>query len=162
VGAGGDVGVRRLHLPAAAEGGLIVRIGELAREAGTTPRTVRYYEEIGLLPESGERAAGSHREYDEGDLARLRELLRLKHMLGLSLDELRDVIHGEDQRARRRREYHETADPDERRRLVIEAMAHTDGLLAIVRRRKEELETFEAELNERRQRQAHVLRELVA
>ena len=30
-----------------------MRIGELAREAGTTPRTVRYYEEIGLLPMTG-------------------------------------------------------------------------------------------------------------
>jgi MerR family transcriptional regulator, repressor of the yfmOP operon len=137
-----------------------VRIGALAREAGTTPRTVRYYEEIGLLPESEARAAGSHREYGDEDLARLRELLRLKHMLGLSLDELRDVMHGEDQRAQRRREYHETGDPGERRRLLVEATAHTDGLLAIVRRRKAELETFEAELNERRQRQAHLLREL--
>jgi hypothetical protein len=86
--------------------------------------------------------------------------LRLKHMLGLSLDELRDVMGGEDQRARRRREYHETTDPDERRRLLVEAEAHTDALLGIVRRRKEELETFEAELNERRRRQAHLLREL--
>ncbi len=139
-----------------------MRIGELARAAGTTPRTVRYYEEIGLLAESEERPAGSHREYGDEDLARLRELLRLKHMLGLSLDELRDVMHGEDQRAQRRREYHETTDPEERRRLLVEAEAHTDGLLALVRRRKAELEGFEAELNERRQRQAHLLRELVA
>ena len=51
-----------------------MRIGELARAAGMTPRTVRYYEEIGLLPESGERAAGAHREYGDEDLARLREL----------------------------------------------------------------------------------------
>ena len=44
-----------------------MRIGELAREAGTTPRTVRYYEEIGLLAASGERSAGEHREYTEAD-----------------------------------------------------------------------------------------------
>jgi MerR family transcriptional regulator, repressor of the yfmOP operon len=137
-----------------------MRIGELAREAGTTPRTVRYYEEIGLLPEASERSAGSHREYGEADLERLCEILRLKQMLGLSLDELKAVVHGEDKRAQRRREYHETSDPAERARLLTEATAHTDGLLAIVRRRKEELESFEAELNERRQRQAHLLREL--
>ena len=40
-------------------------------------RTVRYYEEIGLLP-IDERAAGEHREYDDADVERLRELLRLK------------------------------------------------------------------------------------
>ena len=50
-----------------------MRIGELAREAGTTPRTVRYYEEIGLLPEAGSRPAGGHREYGDDDLERLRE-----------------------------------------------------------------------------------------
>jgi len=73
-----------------------------------TPRTVRYYEEIGLLPESASRPAGSHREYGEEDLGRLRELVRLKHMLGLSLDELKAVMHGEDERAQRRRAWNET------------------------------------------------------
>jgi MerR family transcriptional regulator, repressor of the yfmOP operon len=131
-----------------------VRIGELARAAGVTPRTVRYYEEIGLLPESSSRPAGSHREYGDEDLARLRELVRLKHMLGLSLDELRVVMHGEDERAQRRVAWSETTDPSEQRRLLDEALAHVDSLLTLVGRRKEELETFEAELNERRQRVA--------
>jgi DNA-binding transcriptional MerR regulator len=136
-----------------------MRIGELAREAGVTPRTVRYYEEIGLLPEAASREPGSHREYGDEDLARLRELVRLKHMLGLSLDELRAVMHGEDERAQRRVAYQEATDPDERRRLLDEALTHVDSLLELMGRRKEELETFEAELNERRQRVAHLLRE---
>jgi DNA-binding transcriptional MerR regulator len=139
-----------------------MRIGELARAAGTTPRTVRYYEEIGLLAESEARVAGSHREYGSDDVARLRELLRLKQMLGLTLDELKVVMHGEDARAQRRREYQSTTDPAERQRLLTEARDHIDSLLAIVGRRKEELESFEAELNERRQRHAHLLDELVA
>ena len=137
-----------------------MRIGELAKTAGTTPRTVRYYEEIGLLAASGERVAGAHREYGEADLARLRELLRLKSMLGLSLDELKSVMCGEDARAQRRREWHETDDPAERRRILLEGRAHTDALLALVQRRRADLEGFEAELNERRQQQVHLLREL--
>src|SRR6478735_6441804 len=107
-----------------------MRIGELARTAGTTPRTVRYYEEIGLLAASGDRSAGAHREY------------------------------GEAARARRRREWHETDDPAERRRILHEGKAHTDALLELVRRRRADLEGFEAELNERRQQQVHLLREL--
>ena len=39
------------------------RIGELARRVGATPRTVRYYEQLGLLPERG-REQGTHRLYD--------------------------------------------------------------------------------------------------
>jgi DNA-binding transcriptional MerR regulator len=139
-----------------------MRIGALARAAGTTVRTVRYYEEIGLLPTPDARSVGAHREYGEDDVERLRELLRLKGLLGLSLDELREVMVGEDARARHRRAWEETTDPEERRRIVAEALAHTDLLLELMRRHKAELETFEAELRERRQRQAHLLRELVA
>src|SRR3954451_11396967 len=138
-----------------------MRIGALAKAVGTTARTVRYYEEIGLLP-SDSREAGAHREYGDEDVERLRELLRLKGLLGLSLDELREVMSGEDARAQRRREWVATSDPAERERIVHEALAQTDSLLELVRRHKAQVESFEAELNERRQLQAHKLRELVA
>jgi DNA-binding transcriptional MerR regulator len=137
-----------------------MRIGELARAAGTTPRTVRYYEEIGLLAEAQERAAGEHREYTEADVERLRQILRLKRLLGLSLDELHTVLAGEDARAERRRAWLDTSDPVERRKILLEAADHTDGLLDLVRRRKAELEAFEAELNDRRRRRPQLLSEL--
>src|SRR4051812_49978766 len=85
-----------------------MRIGALAKAVGTTVRTVRYYEEIGLMP-ADERVAGEHREYDESDVERLRELLRLKGLLGLSLDELRDVMAGGGARAERRRGLRQTS-----------------------------------------------------
>jgi DNA-binding transcriptional MerR regulator len=138
-----------------------VRIGALAKAAGTTVRTVRYYEEIGLLPVDA-RVAGEHREYDDSDVERLRELLRLKGLLGLSLEELRDVMQGEAARVERRRVFKQSTDPVQRERLLREAIAHTDSLLELVRRRKGELEAFEAELNERRQRGTHALKELVS
>ena len=139
-----------------------MRIGALAKAASTTVRTVRYYEEIGLLPTPDARSAGEPREYDEADVERLRELLRLKGLLGLSLDELREVMAGEAARVERRRAWQESTDPVERERLLGEATAHTDSLLELVQRRKAELETFEAELNERRQRLSHKRRELVS
>jgi MerR family transcriptional regulator, repressor of the yfmOP operon len=129
-----------------------LRIGELARLADTTPRTVRYYEEIGLLAQTGDRQAGAHRTYGEADVERLREILRLKSLLGLSLEELRRVVSAEDERMRRRREYRSTDDPVRRRELLIQAQAHVERMLELVRRRKDELLEFEAELNERRER----------
>jgi hypothetical protein len=68
---------------------------------------------------------------------------------------------GEDARAARRRAWQETSDPAERRRILDAGLVHTDSLLELVRRRTAELEAFEAELRERRQRQAHLLRESV-
>ncbi|PZG13860.1 MerR family transcriptional regulator [Nonomuraea aridisoli] len=73
-----------------------MRIGELAALLGVSTRTVRYYHHQGVLPEPSRRANG-YREYGMRDaiaLARVRRLVEL----GLSLDEVRDIIR--DDRAR--------------------------------------------------------------
>ncbi|WP_285767409.1 MerR family transcriptional regulator [Peribacillus sp. SI8-4] len=67
-----------------------MRIGELARRAGVTQRTVRHYESIGLMP-PGEREGTGQHYYTEESLERLRKIDQLKK-LGLSLDEMREVV----------------------------------------------------------------------
>lgn len=67
-----------------------MRMGELTRRAGVTPRTVRYYESIGLMP-PGEREGTGQHHYTEETILRLRKIEQLKK-LGLSLDEIRNVI----------------------------------------------------------------------
>ncbi|MEO9235031.1 MAG: MerR family transcriptional regulator [Polyangiaceae bacterium] len=67
-----------------------MRIGELAERAEVTPRTVRYYESIGLIP-AGEREGTGQHHYPEQTILRLRKIEQLKN-LGLSLDEIRNVI----------------------------------------------------------------------
>jgi DNA-binding transcriptional MerR regulator len=67
-----------------------MRIGELSERAGVTPRTVRYYESLGLIP-PGEREGGGQHHYPEATVARLRKIEQLK-LLGLTLDEIGDVI----------------------------------------------------------------------
>ena len=67
-----------------------MRIGELTKRAGVTPRTVRYYESIGLMP-AGEREGSGQHHYTEEAVARLRKIEQLK-LLGLSLDEIGQVI----------------------------------------------------------------------
>ncbi len=67
-----------------------MRIGELAEKAGVTPRTIRYYEDLGLLSPS-EREGKGFRYYTEVELARLRKIDVFKG-LGLSLDEIRDCL----------------------------------------------------------------------
>ena len=140
-----------------------LRIGDLAKRAGTTPRTIRYYEELGLLPSAPERHAGTHRLYDEGDVERLEQLLRLKDLLGLTLDELRDVAEREDARSARRQEFsHGTPSPERRRELLDEALENIAHQLALVHRRRVKLDALEAELEERRELVFLRLRELDA
>src|SRR2546423_2572698 len=67
-----------------------MRIGDWTERAEVPPRTVRYYESIGLLL-PGEREGHGQHYYTEETLARLRKIDQLKK-LGLSLDEIRDVI----------------------------------------------------------------------
>jgi DNA-binding transcriptional MerR regulator len=137
------------------------RIGDVAREVGTTTRTIRYYEEIGLLPESGERPAGGHRVYSEADVERLREIVRLKEVLNLSLEELKTLVEAEDARALLRREWHQGTPSAERRRVILdEATGHLDRQLALVRARRDELDKLEADLVARRKRNRELMREL--
>lgn len=67
-----------------------MRIGEFAKRAGVTPRTVRYYESLGLL-DPGEREGSGFRYYTEAELARLQKINDLKE-LGLSLEEIASVV----------------------------------------------------------------------
>jgi DNA-binding transcriptional MerR regulator len=138
-----------------------LRIGEVARRVGTTPRTIRYYEEIGLLPSEDGRAAGQHRVYSERDVAHLRDALRLKDLLGVSLDELKELVEAEDARAALREEWNH-GDPGTARRLEIvdEALHHLDRQLELVRRRGEEIAALESELAAKRRLALRRRREL--
>jgi DNA-binding transcriptional MerR regulator len=139
-----------------------LRIGELAELTGTTPRTIRYYEEIGLLPASAEREQGKRRQYAESDVERLQELIRLRDLLNLSLDELSQLVAAEAARAEIRREFAETEDADTRRRLLDEALDHICTQLKLVRGRKQELERLERELVARQRQVRSRLREIDA
>lgn len=130
---------------------MTLRIGEIAERSGVTPRTIRYYEELGLLPRT-EREQGKHRVYTEADVERLCELKRLRDLLGLSLEELRSMITAEDVRAEIRRRFHETDLRDEQLALLDEALPHIETQLTLVRRRLAALQELEAELAERRKR----------
>jgi DNA-binding transcriptional MerR regulator len=136
-----------------------LRIGELAELTGTTPRTIRYYEEIGLLP-GAEREQGKHRWYTEADVERVREIVRLRDLLGLSLEQLSQLLEAETARAELRRELQRAEDPAERRPLLEQALGHISTQLELVRGRKRELEKLEHELDEKRRSVRRKLRVL--
>ncbi|MEA2288434.1 MAG: MerR family transcriptional regulator, repressor of the yfmOP operon [Solirubrobacteraceae bacterium] len=127
-----------------------LRIGEVAERAGTTVRTVRYYEEVGLLPGSADRRAGEHRSYSAADVERLREILQLKELLNLSLEQLRHLVEAEEARAALRERYHSATEAAERARLLAEAAGHLDRQLTLIRDRRDALDALEARLTERR------------
>lgn len=66
------------------------RIGEVAEHLGVSPRTIKYYEELGLVAPR-ERSPGGFRLYDAADVDRLERVLRLKAM-GFSLAAIREFL----------------------------------------------------------------------
>ena len=128
-----------------------LRIGEVAELTGTTPRTIRYYEEIGLLPGAADREQGKHRCYTEADVARVREIIRLRDLLGLSLDQLSRLLEAETARAGLRRDWEFAESGAERRRILEQALEHIGTQLELVRGRRVELEQLEAELVAKRE-----------
>jgi DNA-binding transcriptional MerR regulator len=138
------------------------RIGDVADEVGVTARTIRYYEELGLLEAAGERDKGRHRTYDETDIARLRELVRLRDLLGLSLEEL--ITLADDARVQQclRDRWEATSEDAERVRIIEAAMPIRQRQLELVRQQQRRLAEFEAELSEKLELMHRRLREFGA
>ncbi|MBK5269346.1 MAG: heavy metal-responsive transcriptional regulator [Acidimicrobiia bacterium] len=67
-----------------------MRIGELSQRAAVPTKTIRYYEDIGLLPEP-ERSENGYREYDDDAIARLR-FIRDAQASGLTLTEIGSIV----------------------------------------------------------------------
>jgi DNA-binding transcriptional MerR regulator len=125
------------------------RIGEVAERVGVTTRTIRYYEQLGLLGPEPERSKGAHRLYGEADVARLEELVRLRDLLGLSLEELNALAETGQARAVLRDQWAETTSDAERARIVEAATPLVERQLELVRSRMEKLEEFASELEDK-------------
>jgi DNA-binding transcriptional MerR regulator len=86
------------------EGEPSLRIGDAAARAGVSPRTLRYYEELGLLRPSG-HTAGGERRYRASDLAALDRILELREVLGMNLEEIKSFLNTENRLAEVREAY---------------------------------------------------------
>ena len=122
------------------------RIGEVAAQLGVTARTIRYYEELGLLGTSAGRPKGGHRAFTDADVLRLRELIRLRDLLGLSLEELSLLAEAEEARAELRDRWSGTDSDAERLRIVDEATTHVRRQLDLLRARRKTLDELADEL----------------
>jgi len=136
------------------------RIGEVAELVGTTPRTIRYYEEFGLLAAPPSHEKGRHRTYDEADVRRLQELIRLRDLLGVSLEELKSLVEAEEARAVLRERWQHTAGDADRLAILRQSHGHVTAQLALVRSRREALDRLEDELATKLDRITTLLREL--
>ena len=117
-------------------------ISELAREFDISPRTIRYYEEIGLL--SPKRTKGNQRIFSRKDRARLKLILRGKR-LGFSLEEIREMV-----------EMYEVSEPEQ----IRVTLKYGEKKLKEIEERIQELQMLKEDLLAIRERLIERLREL--
>jgi DNA-binding transcriptional MerR regulator len=115
---------------------------------GLTPRTIRYYEEVGLL-EPAARSEGAYRLYDDEDVDRLRFIKAMRDDAGFSLAEIAALVDDEQARSRSRERYLSTTDPRERREILEAAAARLDRQVTTLLAKRDRLDTMIAQTRDR-------------
>ncbi len=160
-GAPGDTGGADGHGSPPAE----LRIGDTAARFGVSARTLRYYEELGLLVPSG-RTAGGERRYLPDDVALLERILQLKDVLGMNLEEIRDFLGFQSRLDELRQAYRarqgqpSTAARAEQLAILAEALAVNETLADQLAVKLARMEEFRTQLLANARRCRQLLREL--
>jgi DNA-binding transcriptional MerR regulator len=130
----------------------LLRINEVAIETGLTARSIRYYEEMGLL-EPAARSEGDYRLYDASDLERLQFIRSLRDDAGFSLSQIGQLLEDDEARERNRERFRQAGDPDERRALILDARGRVDHQVEILEAKAARLATM---IEEARARGRHL------
>jgi DNA-binding transcriptional MerR regulator len=113
-------------------GATFYTIEQVAARTGLTKRTLRYYEEIGLLPPAG-RTEGNYRRYTDEDIERLERIKKLRDLLGFSLNDIRALLEADDERVQLKATYQRLTTTEQK-------LDHLDRLDALIRRQLELVE----------------------
>ena len=130
----------------------LLKIQEVAAEVGLTARSIRYYEELGLLKPVA-RSGGAYRLYDADDVERLRFIKGLRDDAGFSLAEIGELLEDEDVRARNRERFQTATDPVERKALLVESSTRIDHQIRTLRAKIDRLHEM---IEEAERRRAHL------
>jgi DNA-binding transcriptional MerR regulator len=137
------------------------RIGEVAKLTGVTTRTLRYWEELGLLTPKTHRGAGE-RLYSDVEIHRAQRIKELQELLGFSLAEVGVVLETEDVFDRLRDAYHADPKPIHRLEVIRRAIEANDRLLAHLDDKLARIQAFRDERAAKAQRLHQVAAELRA
>ena len=134
--------------PAVASDEPYLQIGEVAERTGVTQRTLRFYEEKGLL-KPPTRMEGGFRLYSEADIQRVERIRRLQQLLGFSLAEIKEMVEAEEVKMQLRAEYRPDAALPQKRAQVLRAIEVTERQHALIRQKVDALAEMQSKLEER-------------
>jgi DNA-binding transcriptional MerR regulator len=125
-----------------------LQIGEVADRTGVTQRTLRFYEERGLLKPPS-RMEGGFRLYSEDDVARVEQIKRLQNLLGLTLAEIKDMVEAEEIKEELRATYRPDLEVDERLVRTKKRIEVTERQTNIISTKLEAMLDMKKELEEK-------------
>lgn len=125
-----------------------LQIGEVAERTGVTQRTLRFYEEKGLL-KPPTRMEGGFRLYSEEDVQRVERIKRLQTLLGFTLAEIKEMVEAEEVKLQLRQQYRQDADLADRRAKIEKAIEVTERQVAVIRQKMDALADMRNHLEER-------------
>ena len=125
-----------------------LQIGEAAERAKLTQRTLRYYEEKGLLSPPT-RMDGGFRLYSDEDMERVDRIRELKDLLGFSLAEIKEMLESEDVRLQLRAEWRSDADTNEKAVKISKAREITAQQLWLIDQKMTKMATMRETLADR-------------
>jgi DNA-binding transcriptional MerR regulator len=142
-----------------------IRISDAATRAGVSARTLRYYEELGLLSPSL-YTQGGERRYTPGDLAHLERILELREVLGMNLEEIKEFLSLETRLDQLRATYRATKSGTtqeartEQKDTLQEALVLNESLAEQIGSKLARMDAFRAKLTSDAQRCRELLAEL--
>ncbi len=128
-----------------------LQIGEVADRTSVTQRTLRFYEERGLL-KAPSRMEGGFRLYSEEDIDRVEQIKRLQNLLGLTLAEIKEMVEAEETKLELRATYRDDLDTEERIARIVRAIAVTERQFEIIGTKVEALLEMKQDLEAKLQR----------
>lgn len=132
----------------APNGERFLQIGEAAERASLTQRTLRYYEEKGLL-NPPTRMDGGFRLYSPEDMERIDRIRQLKELLGFSLAEIKEMLEAEDIRLQIRAEWRKDADAEDKAEKARRAREVTVQQIALIDQKMEKMASLRETLADR-------------
>lgn len=138
-----------------------LQIGEVAEQLGLTPRTLRYYEEIGLL-EPPSRMEGGFRLYSATDIDRLENIVQLKRLLGFSLREIKQVVEAMESLKLLRQESKQASDLETKRDSLRKGLEILERQVDVLDGRMRQVAELRDQFNERSQRVRDRLQQIEA
>jgi DNA-binding transcriptional MerR regulator len=108
-----------------------LQIGEVAERTAVTQRTLRFYEEKGLLKPPS-RLVGGFRLYSEDDVRRVEQIKRLQTLLGISLADIKDMVEAQEVKHQIKATYRKDAEISDRRGKLLRVKEVTTGQVALI------------------------------